>query len=249
MNEFRDHLFNERKKKINGADLDYQTEQRLKRGVNKELQNIRTIFRWAKKKGYLRHDVFENVDFYETSKPLPRVLTEKQEYLFYHALPKFSDNRYGPYSGYRLAWQLIKYTGFRRSEIMQLRWQDLDFDHRIIHLVKTKNRDEIKFPMHPKLWRILRFLNRHSKYSGKIIPFNKWYLSTGFRRALNRAGLKDVKSPVHILRHTFVTKIVSKTHNIYLAQKMARHRDIKMTKVYEHVALEELNDDLAKIDF
>jgi len=249
IHRFRDHLLEKRLTQVPPAQLTYQREQKIRRGVNKELANLRTIFRWAKKKDYISTDVFEKVDFLEAAQPLPNVLSSEQEKLFYKALPKFSTSRSSRYSGYRLAWLIMRFTGLRRKECMTLKWENIDFNGELIFLERTKNGDEVFIPLHPKLKRILKFLNREGKYSGRVIPYGKDYLTNGFRRALNRAGLSHLKSPVHILRHTYITKIVKQSKNIYLAQKAARHKNVQTTKIYEHVALAELKKDLENVNF
>ena len=105
-------------------------------------------------------------------------------------------------------------------------------------------------PLHPRLARLLKGLKyRRPDLSGKIFPFGTFYLTTGFRRAFDRIGFSDVKSPVHIWRHVYVTKIRRQTKELYIAQKAARHSSPTVTKIYDHVEVLELGEDLAGLKF
>jgi len=58
---------------------------------------------------------------------------------------------------------LLAWTGMRITELVNLRWKDVDFEHRVIHVRvqetwKPKGRRDRIIPMHPKVEAILRTL-------------------------------------------------------------------------------------------
>ena len=46
----------------------------------------------------------------------------------------------------------------------------------------------------------------------------------------------------HSFRHYFVTKVVRATHNIKVAQDLARHENISTTEIYTHLVDQDLDE-------
>lgn len=46
-------------------------------------------------------------------------------------------------------------TGMRKSEILNLRWENIDFEYRFIELLETKSGKSRKIPIPETLWKIL----------------------------------------------------------------------------------------------
>jgi len=65
-------------------------------------------------------------------------------------------------------------------------------------------------------------------------------LTTYFKRAMKKAGI-DKPGAVHILRHTAITKVLSASRNIRVAQEFAGHSQITTTEIYTHVLQEEMD--------
>jgi integrase len=243
IHEFREHLFQIRER----TDVEQK-----KRGINKELAYLRAVFNWAYRKEFMPANIFDKVDFYKAAQPTLRIPDEVVEHKFYRALPKWSNYR-SPhtYSGYRLAFLIIKYAGLRTGEVMKQDWESsFDFENGVIFLGKAKSGRVESMPLHPTLSRIIQKLkHKRPDLQGPMFPFGKFYLTTGYRRAFKRIGFDDIKSPVHIWRHMFVTKIRRQTKKLYIAQKAARHSSPNVTRRYDHVEVLELGEDLAKIKF
>jgi len=224
------------------GDLDQDQIQKIRRGVNKELINLRVIFNWARKKEFISHEVFEKVDFLPASPSKEQALNRKELEAYYEALPK---------TRIRLVFQVFRYTGLRRSEVVQIKRSDIDFEGKLMRIPKTKNRElNVAFPLHPELEQILiQWHVPEMAPEERIAPYHVDAISRMFRRALKKAGLEGKSSPVHIMRHTYVTRILKETKNLFLAQKAARHQSVNTTKRYEHVDLDDVSQDLADINF
>jgi len=185
------------------------------------------IFNWARKKELISQDIFDKVDFLPASPSKEQALNRKELEVYYEALPK---------TRIRLVFQILRYTGMRRSEVVQLKRKDVDFTEKIMRIPKTKNRDlNVPFPIHPELYQILVDWHVPEMASeDRLAPYHVDAISRMFRRALVKAGLEGKTSPVHIMRHTYVTRILKETKNLFLAQKAARHQSVNTTKRYEH---------------
>ena len=141
---------------------------------------------------------------------------------------------------------LLMYTGMRRGEMLGLRWSDIDFDRKLIHIQRQitvhKNRPALSapkskagirpVPLLPELESILREslptdANLMDEYivSGKT-PYSERQYRNRMERILKSINLHGATA--HILRHTFCTMAAGHT-DIKTLQTMAGHSKISMT--------------------
>lgn len=77
---------------------------------------------------------------------------------------------------------------------------------------------------------------RHTKKAGKKIigvkPGDMWH---AVKQRITEAGVDPESIRVHDFRHYFVTFILQSTHNLKLAQTLARHEKIETTGRYAHL--------------
>jgi len=105
--------------------------------------------------------------------------------------------------------RLAVMTTLRRSEVCSLRWEDVDFDKKIMglrapgHRKKTKTHGR-QIPLLPPAIAILRKLG--PKESGKIFQITPSGISQALRRCADRAGLTDLR--LHDLRREGISRLV-----------------------------------------
>ena len=119
----------------------------------------------------------------------------------------------------KLLLMLLLYTGARRGEVLGLRWEDVDFEERIIHIrravVHVKNRPFVgetkthnglrEVPLLPQLH---DFLLQYNPKEGYIIGGKKEPITeTAYRRMWERIDNKVelYGATAHVFRHTFLT--------------------------------------------
>lgn len=242
INNFRDEFLQDRLKKLNNPD--FSTEQKIRRGVNKEMSFFRTVITWAYKKDFISQNPFDKVDFLKTTKPNTNHLPREKELEFYNALPA---------TDIRIIYQILKFTGLRRGECLELRERNLLLDEGYFWLEKTKNRESEYIPIHKELLKILTEINLLTgERDRKLFNYHRDYVSQSFRRALDKIGLQHIKSPAHMLRHTFAVRIMENDlsdRGERLAGEMLRHKTAGMTRRYAKIARENLKRKLDGIDF
>jgi len=130
-------------------------------------------------------------------------------------------------------------TGMRKSEILNLRWNDVDLRNRKITVVNAKNNETRVIPINQTLYQEL--LNLSQKPKGKCVfsdqnghPYGD--IKKGFSAALKRAGIEDFR--FHDLRHTFGSHLVMQGVDLKTVQQVMGHKDIKMTMRYSHLSPE-----------
>src|SRR5664279_1015473 len=140
------------------------------------------------------------------------------------------------------AFDLSLNTGMRSSEQFSLRWPQIDTDHCILFLPKTKNGKSRHVPLNAVAMEALRILKqRHDDLS----PHSPWvFLNESgeqlrghrdwFEPALQDSGVPDYSW--HCNRHTFASRLVMAGVDLRTVGELLGHRDPKMTWRYSHLA-------------
>ncbi len=127
-------------------------------------------------------------------------------------------------------------TGMRRSEILSLRWKDIDFTKRLASLEMTKNGERRVVPLSSIAIANIDRLPR--SIDGKIFPISAYALAACFNRAIKRAGIEDFR--FHDLRHTAITQLAEKLPNLIELAAVTGHKSLKMLQRYYHPNPEDL---------
>ena len=124
-------------------------------------------------------------------------------------------------------------TGMRRGEVLGLEPDNLDGDW--VRLWKTKTGKARSVPLTPEARRLLE----------KHVPFQikKHQVHRFWAKIREDIGLeKDDQFVLHTLRHTTATRLLKKTRNIAMVQKMLGHSNISTTLRYAHIDDQDLFD-------
>src|ERR1700730_6840090 len=124
--------------------------------------------------------------------------------------------------------------GLRASELVDLRWDQVDLEHALLHVRRLKSGSPATHPLTGKELRALRRLQREQDTKSPFVfisergtPFTK----RGFQAMVERAGKAigfDVKIHPHMLRHACGFKLANdgvdpRTIQAYLGHKSIHH--------------------------
>lgn len=138
-------------------------------------------------------------------------------------------------------------TGLRRSELLSLRWRDVDLVENVLHVVDSKSEDGVRsIAIPPMLAEELWQQRRRSLFNGDgELVFSHpergtTYSADTFRDALD-AALAAAKvdahvRPFHDLRHTAITNDAASGASPIAVMTKAGHADMRTTKRYLHLA-------------
>jgi integrase len=124
-------------------------------------------------------------------------------------------------------------TAMRRSELLALRWEDIDLDQATARLHDSKNGEARTVPLSQRARALLREM-RPSAGAGPV-----WPNATGnsirlaFTRATARAALPNLR--FHDLRHEAASRFFEKGLNVMEAAAVTGHKDLRMLKRYTHL--------------
>ena len=132
------------------------------------------------------------------------------------------------------------YTGCRKGEALNLKWDDVDLKNGIIAIKATKTKYDRYIPISKPLKELLRGIEKKDDClyvfninGAKIVDFKR-----SFHTACRNAGLKDLH--IHDLRHVFASKMVMNGTSLYITGELLGHRTTQMTKRYSHLVPETL---------
>lgn len=139
-----------------------------------------------------------------------------------------------------LLW-IIYSCGLRRSEVINIRLEDIDRTRNIIHIREGKGGVDRIVPVPDKLWPKLDEYT--DSYNPKIYLFEGQnggrYSSESvynvFKQALKRVGIKK-EVGVHSLRHSYATHLHENGLDIRYIQELLGHKSTRTTEIYTHVS-------------
>ena len=126
-------------------------------------------------------------------------------------------------------------SGFRLSNVLNLKWEQIDLTMRFIELTKQENKGKkiIRQPISENLFEVLTSLNPQEEGYLFINPdTGKPYtdIRKSFKSALDKANIKDFT--FHDLRRTFGTWLLQAGVDIRTIQALLAHSDISTTERY-----------------
>jgi integrase len=129
-------------------------------------------------------------------------------------------------------------TGMRFSEILGLKWLDIDSSANQILVRKSKSGKMRFIPLHPDVTEVLSSLSKHGPYAfsnaqGERYSRSCW-IRTQFEVAVEKAEIHDFH--VHDLRHTFASELVMKGVDLKTISELLGHSSTRMTERYSHLS-------------
>jgi integrase/recombinase XerD len=193
----------------------------------------------------LKKDPTRNIKRPKREKKIPSVLTKDE-------IKKLLDTFDTKKS--ILMTSLLYACGFRVSELVNLKVNDLNFQEKIGHVRSGKGKKD-------RIFNIPDFLAKDlQKQSNKQKEKNQEYLFTGpkgqlttrniqkiIQKAAKRANIQKDVHP-HTLRHSFATHLLENGTDIRIIQEMLGHADLSTTQIYTHISTEQLKKIKSPID-
>jgi integrase len=194
---------------------------------NRYASTIRTSFKEGPQKRYVREDPTRNAIHYREARKDRTYIHGKEDLKKLFAI---DDKLYATYL------QFLYYTGCRRSEILNLRWSDIDLKGRIIHLSQTKSGEAQLVPIPQKLAKIIKAMEKRE--DPKIFPWSENEASKRMARLRDRLGLKNIRT-LHDIRDFTAWVLWGLKEDPKTIQDTLRHKSIMTTvKHYDHTSRE-----------
>ena len=193
--------------------------------VNIEIATLYNFFNFCIKKGYIEKNPAAGIKKLNELSRLKTLSDDDIDKLIAGATNKLT----------RDLITFLIYTGCRKGEALNLKWDDVDLQNNVIAIKGTKTKYDRYIPISKPLKSILGGIGKKddclyvfNKNGAKIGDFKK-----SFHTACRNAGLKDLR--IHDLRHVFASKMVMNGTSLYITGELLGHRTTQMTKRYSHL--------------
>jgi integrase/recombinase XerD len=137
---------------------------------------------------------------------------------------------------------LIYSAGLRRSELLNLKIQDIDSDRMTIRILNTKGGKDRMTTLSKYLLQMLREYFKEYRPKEYLFegPNGNKYSSTSVTKIV-KAAAKKAKISQHVtphtLRHSFATHLLEDGTDLRKIQSLLGHNSLKTTEIYTHVAI------------
>jgi len=127
-------------------------------------------------------------------------------------------------------------TAMRASELLGLRWENIDLNSRVAVLPDTKNGTARRVPLSSRAVDAFKALPRN--LNGKVFNVTCRALAANFTVACKRADIEDLR--FHDLRHEAVSRFFEKGLREMQVAAITGHKTLQMLKRYTHLKAEDL---------
>ncbi len=214
--------------------------------VSIEFRTIRAGLNRAVRFKIIGSNPFKDVDNVRIPQSDPVYLTKEQFRQLFNAIDDYR---------LRAIVLLAICTSMRVSEILGLRWEDVDLEREVIRLSNhdsfmTKNRRRRLVPLNATAKQILLHyphVMAHVFVSRRNKPFTRQSISRLFKKYVRRAGLPE-ELHFHSLRHSAATWMAQNNVSIQCIAAVLGHSNITTSMIYAHAVPTHLLESVGTID-
>ena len=187
--------------------------------------------------------------------PLVRIAYPKTEkklpkFVYYNDLLEIIEESKKTSDGIRdsLIIEMLYATGVRVSELVNIKYSDIDFNNRRIRVCGKGNKERMVYYGEYAEDVLKEYMDTHKKNEYGFVFTNSKGDKITIRgiyyiidRIMKKLSIKVHVSP-HVLRHTFATDMLNNGCDIRVVQELLGHSSLSTTEVYTHVTNERLKE-------
>ena len=227
--------------------VDLMEKGNVPRSVNRKLSCLKSFFKFLRKQGDITTNPMLKVISPKTGKRLPEFVPEKAMSFLFEQVD-FGEGHAGLRN--RLVMEVLYCTGIRKSELIGLKTENMDFSTNNIK-VYGKGGKERLIPVARHLAELMR---RYIELRKTVFPGNEVSnliltdkgqpLTAGIvynivKRYLSIVTTQEKRSP-HVLRHSFATHLSNGGADLNAIKELLGHSSLASTQVYTHNSIEKL---------
>ena len=244
-------------KKIKSHEIEqyiaFLFNQKLKSNtVNRKISALKAFFIYLYKRGLIEDNPVGDIQTPKQEKKLPISISENDVEILLNA-PK-EDSFIG--SRDKAMLELLYATGIRVSELINLKFSDIDLSRSIIKVLGKGSKERL-VPFGESANEYLRIyfemrLERNINRSIQNIFVNTRGIKISREAFWHRIKIysKEIPSNInispHTLRHAFATHLLNRGADLRSVQLLLGHSDLSTTQIYTHIAKQRLSDALKK---
>ena len=218
------------------------------RSLNRKLSALSSFFVHLQKNGQVTNNPVRKLHAQRLPERLPAALRETEtEQLLTGA--NYPDGFEG--TTIRLICEVLYATAMRRSELMNLREDDIEWGRKLIRILGKGNKERL-VPAEDALLNHMRaYLDEKKQLqicdnpyffnlaNGK--PLYAVYINRVVKAHLQQVTTANKKTP-HVLRHSFATHMLNNGANIQAIKDLLGHSSLAATQIYTHNDISRLKE-------
>ncbi|MBP7055684.1 MAG: site-specific integrase [Candidatus Omnitrophica bacterium] len=218
---------------------------------NNHLKNLQTQFNFAiKNGGLMKNNPAKDAKKVEINDAKKKGALSAEEYQRFMEVAEERHLFYYP------IFYTFLHTGLRFTELISLRWEDIDWKAKTLWVMKPKGKKKPEpISIHDSLIKTLQSLPKRGDYvfmdeDGKPFCARTRKLVRRLKDILKEAGITSI-STLHELRHTYCSQLFRVGFNPREVQRQMRHSELGVTEGYAHIFMPEYNkkiDRLQRLD-
>jgi integrase/recombinase XerC len=218
--------------------------------VRRKRSSLNQWFRWLRKKGFIEHNPITKVPLPKIPERLPSSIPEQALKRLWTNLETSTDEE-SQYQRLRdqVILALLYGAGLRRSELIQLKWKDVDMSRKTM-LIIGKGKKYRQLPLQPdmvKLLNQLRAIATGTLTEGHVLltdsgkPCYPKFVHNRVVGMLKTVTTAAKKSP-HVLRHSMATHMMDHGAALNTVKTLLGHSSLAATQVYTHNSITRLKE-------
>ena len=218
------------------------------RSVTRKISTLKTFFKFLLREGVIAANPTDKVIIPRAPKKLPLFVQEKEMNQLLDGR-NFSDD----FTGLRdkAVISLFYGTGIRLSELMHIRFADLNLTEKTVKVLGKRNKERIvPFPTEiaTVLSQYISSKNELFKPAGVYLfvtdkgePVYEKLLYRIVKKNLSMVTTIDQRSP-HIIRHSYATHLLNRGAELNAIKELLGHANLAATQIYTHTTFEKLKE-------
>jgi len=216
---------------ISPLDVEEYKKKRVKQvlpaTVSREITCLKHIFNKAREWGKIEGNPIASVKLFNIRDRRVRYLEKEEIARLVHACPEYM----------KPIVIVALNTGMRKSEIFNLKWNDIDFRNHFIYVLETKNNEARKIPMNDITFRALLKVRKNAKSPHVFLQGKRGALQ-GYpgwvQECVKESRGKNFR--FHDLRYTFASHLVMAGVDLRTVQELLGHKTFEMTLRYARLS-------------
>lgn len=174
----------------------------------------------------------DKVEYPKASKKLPIVLSQDEIQRMFNVCTNLK---------HKVILTLLYSCGLRVSELINLKWENIDRSRMIINIIAAKGNKDRQVTLSQSIIPLLTKYYREYRPVNYVLngQFDDRYSATSVLQVMKqlkeKAGIKK-RVYTHLIRHCTFTHMVEAGTDINLIQKLAGHNNVKTTMIYCHLS-------------
>ncbi|MDI1291469.1 MAG: tyrosine-type recombinase/integrase [Methylobacter sp.] len=212
--------------------------------ANRHLSLLHRIFKLAIQWQFTTFNPASNIRKHQENNERHRYLSDAEINSFIEAL-RTEENQVAA-----AGFELLLYTGMRRQEVFDGRWEHVDMIKKTWFIPKSKSGKFRSVILNPSAIRLLerqpRIPDNPYVFPGRIEGNQINNPQKAFTRVLKQAGIENFR--IHDLRHSHASIAINNGATLYEVQHLLGHSQVKTTTRYAHLAdetLRKVSDNIA----